>query len=198
MANKDKIQEIIEKSGNDFHLEVAAFLRLQGWEVEVSPYYNDPATSKAREIDIVALKKYSAKDWFSGNSDEFALRLFIECKYIKDANVLWFEKKDVESAVKLAKDNSILRDLEYHGLQDVSTLPPKIHHYIQEGEVMRLGSKAGNTDPLYEAMNGCLNAMIFYKEHQYSGISNTIDFPIIAVDSFNNLHKHKTTTPPRI
>lgn len=193
MKSNDKVKEIIKNSGNDFHLKVADFLRSQKWEVKVSPYYNDPATNKPREIDIVALKKYEVRDGFNQDVESLTIRLFVECKYIKDINVLWFEQKDAESATELAKDNSIMRGLEDCNLQDTSTLPHKIHHYLQGNEVMKLGSKTGNIDPLYEGMNGCLNALVFYKEHQYSGIPNTIDFPIITVDNFKNLHKRNSS-----
>lgn len=189
MKHIDKIKNIIQNSGNDFHQQVANLLRGQGWNVKLSPYYNDPATNKPREIDIVALKKYDVSDIFNRNSCSLTLRLFIECKYVKDENVLWFEAKDMENATKLAKNNSILRGLEDCNLQDTSTIPNKIHHYTREDDVMKLGSKKGNYDPLYEGMNGCLNATVFNTQHLVSVSPNTIDFPIIAVDNFKNLYK---------
>lgn len=196
MNLEEKIKGIIQNSGNDFHLKIADFLRSLGWETKVSPYYNDPATNKPREIDIVALKKYEVGGRLSRDTEELlAMRLFIECKYIKDANVLWFERKDAESAIELAKDNSILRSLEDCNLQDTSTLPVKCHHYLQGSEVMKLWSKTGNSDPLYEGMNGCLNATVFYKEYQYSGIPNIIDFPVIAINNAKNLYKRSLSDP---
>ena len=51
--SRDKIQEIIEASGNNFHASVIKFLREKEWFVLISPYYNDYATDKAREIDIL-------------------------------------------------------------------------------------------------------------------------------------------------
>lgn len=50
---KDKIQEIIEGSGNNFHASVIKFLREKEWTVLISPYYNYYATDKAREIDEI-------------------------------------------------------------------------------------------------------------------------------------------------
>jgi len=35
--SKDKIQEIIEASGNNFHADVIKFLREKGWTVLISP-----------------------------------------------------------------------------------------------------------------------------------------------------------------
>jgi hypothetical protein len=189
MKHLDKIKKIIQNSGNDFHQQVANLLRGQGWDVEFSPYYNDPATNKPREIDIVALKKYDVSDIFNRNSSSLTLRLFIECKYIKDVNVLWFRTKDIDSATKLAKNNSILRSLEDYCLQDTSTIPNKIHHYIRDNEVMKLVSKEGNSDPLYEGMNGCLNATVFYTQYLLDAVPNIIDFPIIVVNNFKNLYK---------
>lgn len=55
--SRDKIQKIIEASGNNFHSNVISLLREKQWNVLISPYYNDYASDKAREIDIkLALK----------------------------------------------------------------------------------------------------------------------------------------------
>ena len=76
---KDKIKEIIDNSGNDLHQEIVDFLRSVGWEVKSSPYYNDPATNKPREIDIIAKKQFKATNWGAhDNSGIITIRLFIE------------------------------------------------------------------------------------------------------------------------
>lgn len=188
----DKIKSIIENSGNDLHQEVVDFLREKGWEVKSSPYYNDPATNKPREIDIIARKKFQAHDWAGDHSDYLAVRLFIECKYIRDSNLIWFENKNMAAAEDLARNNSILRDAHRNELQNTSTLPPKIHHYVRESAVAKRWDKTGHADPLYEAMNGALNGQIFFQEHQYSEDSYPVDFPLIVVNSFDNLHRRDT------
>lgn len=191
--DEDKIQEIIRKSGHDLHLAVVNSLRSQGWIVKVSPYYNDPLTNKPREIDIVAHKKYEASYRTGRNPESFILELFIECKYLPTPNVLWFEEKDVKSATALAKDNPILCDLEDSALRDTSTIPNKQHHYLQQESVMKLSGKTGNTDPFYEGMNGCLNAMICELEHQHLDGVGVIVFPVIVLDSFKNLYRRDSS-----
>lgn len=185
----DKIKEIIEESGHDLHFRIADSLSAQGWNVQVSPYYNDPVKNIPREIDIVAIKTHTI-----GNGiDPLVYRLFIECKYIKGDNVIWFRKKDREKATLLAKDNEILRDQEDHYLEDQSFRPPKAHHYLKDDQVMKLSSKKGDKDPFYDGMNGSLHALLFYQESQYT--SYAIDLPMIVVDSFNNLHRRDGSNP---
>jgi hypothetical protein len=190
VKRSDKIKNIIENSGNDFHLRVADFMRSKGWDVKIGPYYNDRATNKSREVDIIALKGIKVAEHFYNQTEGlFILRLFIECKNLPNPNVLWFVPKNMESAKELAKDNSILRSAGDWIFLNSSAQQPRTHHYLNEGSVMKLGAKTGNTDFLYEAMNGCLNAMIFYKEHQRLETPNVINFPMIVVNNFENLHK---------
>ena len=61
---KTKAQKIIERSGNSFHSKVVKTLGEEGWNILVSPHYNDPFTNKPREIDIVAEKKFDVRDFF--------------------------------------------------------------------------------------------------------------------------------------
>jgi len=191
MEKEEKIKDIINRSGNDLHLRTVSLLESLGWDVNVGPYYNDPITGKPREIDIVAIKKYEL-----GRNNCLAVRLFIECKYISDLNILWFLSKDIEQATKLAKNNSIFNGLDDNCLQNNSFIPNKKHHYLQDDDVVKLADKSGNYDPFYEGMNGCLNAMIYYKENQHLDASHTVDFPIILVDSFQNVHKRSECNMP--
>ncbi len=193
MKRKDKIKEIIKNSGNDFHLNIADFLSSRGWTVVISPYYNDPATNKPREIDIIATREINVRENFYNKRDSsFILRLFIECKHLPNSNVLWFMPKNTESAKELVIDNNVLRRADDGLLTNFSVRPPKTHHYLDEEKVMKLSAKTGNTDLLYEAMNSCLNALIFYKEHQHLNTANVIDLPVIVVNSFENLHKRNS------
>lgn len=56
---QDKVQELIDQSGNNFHTKVATWLIDNGWHVTISPYYMDYATNKSREIDLVAEKEWN-------------------------------------------------------------------------------------------------------------------------------------------
>lgn len=168
-------------------------MRANGWEVKSSPYYNDPATNKPREIDIVAKKKIRVVDRAGDNEHHIVVELFIECKHISSSNVLWFEHKNMPAATQLAKNNHILRRVEDVDLTVASTYPPLHHHYLREEGVAKRWDKNGHSDPLYEAMNGVLNGQIFFQDHHLPGERYVVDFPIIVVDSYTNLHKRDLT-----
>ncbi|MEK7635715.1 MAG: hypothetical protein AAB405_01335 [Patescibacteria group bacterium] len=184
---KDKIQEIIERSGNDLQFRIVNYLESHKWEVSISPYYNDPSTGKPREIDIVAILKWSIKDDFGHfKLGELAIRLFVECKYIKDDVIFWFRQKNMLSAIKLAKDNNILCDKQdcYLNQNKVSQ-----HHYIDNVQVAKIAAKSYNRDDIFEAMNQCLNGLIFFGNNSNISTSYHIDFPLIVTNSFKNIHK---------
>lgn len=188
MNTEEKIQKIINENGNELHVRIASFLRKNGWEVIISSYFSDFLTGKAREIDIVAVKKYriGRNPRYTGE-DCFSIRLFIECKYVPDVILLWFDEKDTLLAKSLAMDNSVMCGQDDSNLEDSSSSPRKIHHYLASRDVLKLWGKNTNTDVLYDGMNGVLNALIFSTEHQMSEHSSVVDFPIILVDSFKNL-----------
>ncbi|MFA5106759.1 MAG: hypothetical protein WC497_00345 [Patescibacteria group bacterium] len=183
---KDKFQEIIDNSGNDLQFKVADFLHSHEWEATISPYYNDPATGKPREIDIIATKKYKVRN------EVFAVRLFIECKHIKDPVVFWFRQKNMKSATELAKDNSILNDKpDYYVTQDQGLAK---HHYVDNVPVAKIAAKSGNRDDVFEAMNQCLNGLIFFSNGRNIPSSYHVDFPLIITDSLQNLHKRDASS----
>jgi len=190
---KDKIQEIIDKSGNDLQFKVADYLSGQKWDVSISPYYNDPATGKPREIDIVATYIWPMKDTFDDRKlGELAIRLFIECKHIKDPAVFWFRQKNMTSAIELAKDNSILNGKPDHYINQNQVPAP--HHYADNVLVAKIAAKSGNRDDIFEAMNQCLNGLIFFNNGRNLNTHYHVDFPIIITDSLQNLHKRDSGT----
>jgi len=187
----DKIQQIIEKSGNDLQIQVADYLGGHKWEVSISPYYNDPATGKPREIDIVAIRRWPMKDNFGGGVlGELLIRLFVECKYIKNPFVFWFRQKNILSAMELAKDNSILDGKPDYYLNQI----PIKHHYIDDVQVAKIAAKGGDRDDIFEAMNQCLNALIFFQNDRHIPGPYCIDFPIVITDSFQNLYRRDQNT----
>ena len=189
-TKQDKIQEIIDKSGNDLQSKVADYLIGRKWDVSFSPYYNDPATGKQREIDIIATYIWPIKDVFGDrNFGELAIRLFIECKHIKDPAVFWFRQKNIESAIKLAKDNNILNGKPDYYLGQNQTAQ---HHYVDNALVAKIVAKSGNRDDIFDAMNQCLNGLIFFSNGRNFKTPYHIDFPIIITDSLKNLHKRNS------
>lgn len=179
----DDIENIIKFSGNDLQFRTKELLVDEGWSCDVSPHYNDSATGISREIDIIASKGFG----------DFNFLFFIECKFINFPYVFWLDKKNIIEATRLAKGNSVFREEHDVVLKDTSTLPHKIHHYIQDNPVVKSwdnDSKKGK-DLFFDGLNQSLNALIFSREYNYN--DSTIYSPLIVVDSFKNLHKRDSS-----
>lgn len=193
---KTPIEEIIEKSGNSFHSRVINKLRELGWSVLVSPHYNDNFTDKPREIDIITEKKFDVHEFIHDWLGTLNVRLYIECKYIPDDVVFWFEKKDMERATQ-----RIMRDT---GMDDPrrNTEITK-HHYYADVPVAKLwasGSKKSEDNELInKAINQVLNGTIYYrnrsdlkivltKQGYIDRVLKQVPYPLIVVNSFDNFH----------
>lgn len=181
--NNDTINNIIAKSGHDFHIKISKLLEKKGWKVSNSPHYNDPATNVPREIDIIAENNFEVGDFFYNKKSNLTIRLFIECKYIKNPFVFWFLEKNLKKAKELAKSNQILNGKEdiYLNSED------KIHHYIKDLEVAKEFSSI-DEQQLYKAINQILNATLFFSKNQDTN-RYTVNFPIIVINSFDNFKK---------
>ncbi|MFH1702335.1 MAG: hypothetical protein ABIB41_02735 [Nitrospirota bacterium] len=186
--SRDKIQEIIEASGNNFHSNVINFLRERKWNVLISPYYTDNASDKAREIDIIAEKAFEVKEGLWGESKGWLnIRFIIECKYINTETVFWFDSKDKKKAEEMLVRNTPLRkDNAY----------TQKHHYMGDQRVAKLFSSEKGKDlsnePIYKAINQSLNAMIYFRyevpiQRQDCRILRTICYPIIIVNDFKKI-----------
>jgi len=198
---KDSIKELLEKNANRFHFEVVNFLRDNSWEVLISPYYKDNITEKPREIDIIAEKEFPVK----GFPDRFAekeignvnVKLFIECKYIKNSILFWFDKKDEEKARKRVE-----KDLSPLKLPESEAATIYKHHYLNKEQVAKLSESTKNKtqehEIIYKALNQSLNAMIYYKNTppiiskvKGNGLSTfkTINYPLILCNSFDKFYR---------
>lgn len=117
-----KVKEIIAQSGNTFHGNVLRYFQDHGWEVLISPYYNDNISNKPREIDLIAEKSFELRDNFNEFFGTVNVKLFIECKYISQKTVFWFHDKDKQKAEDL--------------VVETTPMPPnnsitRKHHYIE-------------------------------------------------------------------
>ena len=120
MTDLTEIEALVNESGNSFHCRVANYLKEKGWHTHVSPYYMDSATSKPREIDLIAEKSWPYYG-FKGKNGAVIIKLFIECKYIPQANLFWFSDKDVASAKQWVIANTPLRE---------NNIFTERHHYL--------------------------------------------------------------------
>lgn len=185
------IRELIEKSGNNFHYKVVSFLRNQGWSVLVAPYYNDVLGNKSREIDIVAEKQFEIREP-RGVKGILLVRFFVECKYINQETVFWFDSKDMERAKKKICMETGLSD----GNQKIKT-----HHYFIDDRVVKLfeSNKKQENDPIYTAITQVLNASIYFKNNSpiipnfRGNVLKSLEYPLIVCNDFNNFFKSDET-----
>jgi len=198
-AQKNQIKELIEKSGNSFHYQVVNFLRTNGWTVLVSPYYNDNLTDKPREIDIVAEKEFDV-NFFHSWLGTINAKLFIECKYINNEVVFWFDSVNKESLVK-----RIMEDTSLESSRTNSSIEK--HRLMAVNSVAKLFSskadKSQENEIIYKALNQSLNAMVYYKNstsilpknrNKIQKILRTLNYPIIVCNGFNRLYKVEVGT----
>jgi len=197
MENENKIKKIIKGSGNIFHYRVIQFLRDNDWSVLISPYYNDNITNKPREIDIIAEKAFDVNGF--GLRDNWLgtinVKLFIECKYVNQPTIFWFDKKDQDKAIERIISDTGLRHA-YHNVNIES------HRFFQLKEVAKLfasGKENQENDFIYKAINQSLNAMIYNKNSpsiipedpsgKIKKVLKQINYPVIACNSFDNFYK---------
>ena len=192
-----KVEDIINKSGNSFHCKVINYLKKKGWQTLVSPYYMDGATNKPREIDLIAEKVFT-NEGKEGWPRAIVVKLFIECKYIPQANVFWFSEKDHVSAKKWVIDNTPL---------PADNIFTNHHHYLASEcrKVAKLFSSESrqNTENevIYKALNQSLNAMVYLRgqevsqesiwqtQNRFGILPPTIEMPVILCNSFADFHR---------
>lgn len=192
MSLPEKIQHLVETSGNSFHAKVARWLQTDGWHIRVSPYYMDQSQNKAREIDLVAEKRWPIKDTFGRCSGDVVIRLFVECKFVPSHAVFWFTEKDMSAAENLVCGlGGFRRDNSY----------TKEHHYISSGaRVAKLfASEAGrgqDSEPFYKALNQVLNSQVSMSgqppaspnlRSHAGGKRLVVNYPVVVCNSFEKL-----------
>lgn len=196
MTNKEKINKLIEDSGIVTHKKVIDILRDQGWKLLISPYYYDNISNTVREIDIIAEKQFNSFSDPRSSSVQVNVQLFIECKYIKQEIVLWFDDKDIDKAVSKMEKNSNLEILHKRHGADITM---DKFHYLTNDKVAKLFSANTNKeDVIYKAVTQCLNAQIYYDQWYDNPIhfafsnnqktaTKILKYPIIICDNFSNL-----------
>lgn len=194
MTNQKDLEALVNESGNSFHCRVTNYLREKGWHTLVSPYYMDNATSKPREIDLIAEKSWNYHGRPGRKYGAVIIKLFIECKYIPHANVFWFSDKDVASAKQWVISNTPLRD---------NNIFTERHHYLATNlKVAKLfaSKKKPNTESevIYKALNQSLNAMVYLRgrqtinrelREQGTPILTTVEMPVILCNRFTDFYR---------
>lgn len=176
----EKLKEIILKSGNNLHTEVAQQLEYLGWDVEISAYYNDDITDKPREIDIVASRDVGINPDKLGTS-KFRVFLLIECKYFKEQvafRVYENQKQDGLDAI-------ITHGFNQNILDERNTNLSTSHHYISTAKVGKLYDSKDNNE-IFQALTGTAKSILFFKEKR-SVLG--IFYPVVIYDGISGLYE---------
>jgi hypothetical protein len=192
-----KLEKLISTSGNSFHFEVVNFLRDKGWEVLISPFYTDNTTDKPREIDIIAEKTFEIMDNFGQEYGSMNIQLTIECKYINDLTVFWFDKPDENKLNdKIVSDMSLNIRSSYEIGNHINASTPN-HHYLKV-EVAKLyttntGSK-NEQEIMFKAINQSLSSHIYFERNttiikKVPQLKSTLRYPMIVCKNFDNFYR---------
>jgi hypothetical protein len=186
----EQAQKIVAESGNSFHCRVANAFRNSGWTTLLSPYYVDASTDKAREVDLIVEKAYSA-DVQYGKPRTIRLRLYVECKYITQHSVFWFDRQDDARALGWIYRNTPFRKN--------NTLTNEHHHILGVDSVAKLfasESKRGeDNDPIFKALNQVLNGYVHNKGSALLIPSRDtehvtlLEYPVVVCSDFSTFYR---------
>ena len=202
--NQQDVEKFAKEHGNNFHAQVVSFLRKAGWRVTVSPFYRDIATDKAREADVFADKVFEVPR-FAQPKISFPVTLVIECKYVKQEILFWFDKKDADQTnERITKDIRVLEN----------NANIKKHHWYSEGEVAKLyATYSPNRDErqpeneiIFTSIDKVLNCLIYYRNTlprrstipPGANSEPRIHYPVIIVDSFSKMFRTTLDYPERV
>lgn len=182
---KKELKEIIEKSGNNLHIDTVNLLERMDWDVDLSSYYYDDTANKPREIDIIAQREVPVFDDFGrAVLDKFKLFLFIECKYFK--NELSFrmrrnqEQESKEAMIIDGWNKEIL--LEREGLF-------REHHYLKERFIGKLyDSFPKEQGIVFNALTQPIKSLTFFKERR---LEKGIYYPMVVYSGIEGIYAVK-------
>ncbi len=173
---KSELKEAIKNSGNNLHSEIVEFLEKLEWQVELSVYYCDDITDKPREIDIIAIKKFSIYDGKCPEKYKFSVCLIIECKNFKNEIVFRVQQNNIQ-------DNTEAIIFQEHnmGMQEIlnkSSLKQN-HHYLSTDKIAKLydASDKKTEGLIFEAITQPIKSLIFLKTRTQE---KTIFYPFVV------------------
>ena len=196
--------------GNRLHARVVSLLRESAWHVLVSPYYRDNATDKAREADIIAEREFPVHNMFNNYAGCIRLRLIIECKYLSEETLCWFDVKDTQRTIDLIVSNTPLKPPNEHIGMDS-------HHWYSTSAVAKLfASKPKGTgrgkepeqEALFSAFDKVLNSLLYYrsvptiipkqKRLVQPLLPRAITLPLVILNDFSKLYKTTIAKPDSV
>lgn len=186
------VQKLVEESGMITHFKTIDKFRSanKDWHVLVSPFYHDSISDTVREADLIVEKRFNSElNVPAYSSDQLNIQLFIECKFIKQEVVVWFDEIDREKAINALSDEI--------GLEAKTRVAENELHYFKNNKVAKLFSTNSNKEDLiYKALNQCLHSLINFRrtgkrpiKHAFTGNAKThvIQYPVIVCKNFKNI-----------
>lgn len=195
-------QEIIDfakSSANNFHVRIVRAFREREWQTLISPYYLDVATNRAREIDLVAERSWDIAESFRQRGRRLNMKLLIECKYIAQDTVFWFDQRDSEATYRWLQVNT--------PLPGPDNLYTSRHHYFSSDSVAKLFASRAGREPereaIYKALNQSLHAMVYLRgkesilqgEQEARRPHSIVELPVIVVNSFEKFYQVDINNP---
>jgi len=189
----EEVVEFTRSTASNFHSKVVKTFRAKGWHTRVSPYYLDGATNRAREIDLIAERFWNPFGLPGKLSLRLHTKLFVECKYVSENTVFWFDEKDSAAARRWLVENT--------PLPNPDNAYTARHHYVAgEPMVAKLfETKARSTEReyMYKALNQALHSMVYLRrkgsiipaerlDHRPSFV---VEYPVIVVNSFEKFFR---------
>lgn len=174
-----QLKNLILKSGNNLHTEVAQLLKDidPKWNVEISTYYHDDITDKPREIDIIASKNIRIN--FSNKNFDFKIFLFIECKYLI-SNVAFRMR---ENSVISSREAIINQGFSVDILEKTNLA--NSHHYVSREKIGKLYDTEENKE-IFNALTCTAKSLMFFKEHRNE---TGIFYPLVIYDGIPGIYE---------
>lgn len=190
--SRSDVNDLVASSGNNFHAKAARWLRDDNWKISVSPYYLDQQQQKARELDLVAEKRWQTMDRIGRPSGAVYTRLFIECKFVPADTVFWLRNKDPQEVEQIICAGGKFRP------QNTYT---NRHHYFDSAQraACLFASKKGadmESEPFFKGLNQVLNGYVFFRnstpqlarESSYDPFQIYLDYQVIVCNSFEKMY----------
>ena len=185
---KEKLIRQLNRSGHNLHLRIVDKLYNSGLKfdkITICEYFKDISSDKYREIDIIAERNIS---------NNKTLRLFIECKYIKEQGNSDDCQLRSMAFYEINFFSNQYRDILYRKYYlDSNNFPPSQFYFLEDsihrqsyfyGNVQKSSKVAIICEPykeLFSAVDTCLKAKLF-KDGSQPG-QKFIDYLIIVIDS---------------
>jgi hypothetical protein len=162
---RSKVLDWLSKQGHPFELQVGRVFHDAGWVVDYTKYYEDPNTSKIREIDVVAMFGVMMDGEF------FSVNAVIECKTSKEkpwivmaATDWWPQWNNHVLAGAIGQESLSMYHELVNGKTALSMLrgPSRVGHGVLRAFH---DPKAGDPSSAYAGVQSAVNAAVTFADN---------------------------------